>query len=113
MLWNEIFEVFRMNNTKGAVIIIPHLTALDDRHPFISVYKNVAEVSENNGAVVLDLFPAVKGCHPPDLWIGLTDSHPNELAHRIFADEIYGFFKEENYTSLLDREQRIWQKINY
>jgi hypothetical protein len=89
IIWKEILKVCRENDLSAWVIILPQLHMLSDRHPFVPVYDRVAELSRENGAGVIDLFPAVKGQAPPDLWVGRTDSHPNEAAHRIFADHIY------------------------
>ena len=89
-----------MNNIRVSVIILPHFSELDDGHSFTSVYKNVEELSKNNGAEVLNLFPSVKGQDPSSLWIGITDSHPNEKAHRIYADEIYEFIMKQRLVPM-------------
>ena len=89
IIWKEILEICRENGLSAWVVILPQLHMLNDRHPFIPVYDRVAELSRKNGARVIDLFPAVRGREARYLWIGRTDSHPNEAAHRIFADHIY------------------------
>jgi hypothetical protein len=35
------------------------------------------------------------------LWIHPTDHHPNGVAHRIAAEEIYRFLKQEHLLELL------------
>lgn len=100
--WKDILSLCETNRVKTLVIILPHLSKLDDSHLFTSVYRNVEELSKNNGAEVLNLFPAVKGHKPSDLWIGITDSHPNEKAHRIFANAIYKYIKEKKLVPIFE-----------
>ena len=38
------------------------------------------------------------------LWVHPTDHHPNEVGHRIAAEEIYRFLKQEGLLDLLDAE---------
>jgi hypothetical protein len=51
---------------------------------------------------VLNLFPAFQGRKASDLWVGVTDGHPNEEAHRIFADEILQFMEQERLVPLFE-----------
>ena len=94
--WKQILATCSNNNIRTVVVIFPHPYWLNDDDPFITVYQNVENLSKDNGGLVLNLFPFLKGSNPPELWVGITDSHPNEKAHQIYADRIYEFLKKEN-----------------
>ena len=98
--WLDILSLCKINEIKTLVLILPHNSNLDDSHPFLYVYRNVEDLSKDNGADVLNLFPALKGHNPSDLHIGITDSHPNANAHQIYANEIYNFIKEQKLVPL-------------
>ena len=101
LLWKEIVDLCKRKNIRTLVVILPHLGMLNDDHPLIPVYENVERLSKNNGALVLNLFPALKGYKPSDLWVGISDSHPNEKAHQLFAKEIFRFIEEEKLMPIL------------
>jgi len=93
--WKEILATCNNRDIKTMIVILPTTNWLNDTHPFIPVYHNVENLSKDNGAVVLNLFPFLKGYNPRELHVGITDSHPNAKAHRIYASKIFDFLKKE------------------
>jgi hypothetical protein len=62
---------------------------LDERYPFPDIHARVAQAAREAGAVVVDLLPAYRGLRSSLLVVdGANDEHPNEIAHRIAAQEL-------------------------
>jgi hypothetical protein len=62
---------------------------LDERYPFADIHARVAQAAREAGAVVVDLLPAYRGLRSSLLVVdGANDEHPNEIAHRIAAQEL-------------------------
>ena len=62
---------------------------LDERYPFADVHAKVAQAAAEAGAQVVDLLPAYRGLDGTLLVVdGADDEHPNEIAHRIAAQEL-------------------------
>ncbi len=62
---------------------------LDERYPFADIHAQVAQAAREAGAVVIDLLPAYRGLRSRAAGGGRgNDEHPNEIAHRIAAQEL-------------------------
>jgi hypothetical protein len=72
------------------VVVFPLLYDFDD-YPFSAVHEMIARFCAREGIACLDLLPAYSRYEAGDLWANPTDHHPNELAHRIAAEEIAKF----------------------
>lgn len=60
-------------------------------------YKKVQEIAILKGFKFLNLQNAFdKSIKSEDLWVMPTDAHPNDLAHRLMAEQIYPFLKIDN-----------------
>jgi DNA repair photolyase len=84
-------EVCRAEQIPLVVMIFPILHALDDGHPFLDLYAEVAASAEASGARALDLFPGFRGRSARSLWVHPTDQHPNEWAHRLAGEQLAAF----------------------
>jgi lysophospholipase L1-like esterase len=87
-------ELMRERDIRFAVVIFPELHALDDSHAFKNIYQRVSAYTESLGIPTLNLFPVFEGRSAPELWVHVTDHHPNAEAHRIAADAIWSFLHE-------------------
>ena len=61
-----------------------------------AVYTRVGELSAENGAKVLNFVPVLSEYDSRELRVGITDAHPNERGHRLYADLIYDFLITEH-----------------
>ncbi len=95
-LWKEIIFTCKNNRIEPIVAILPNPMMLSDAHPFLEVYRNVEMLSKAEGALVLNLFPAIRGMNPTTLRVGATDNHPSEKAHMIYADQLFHFLIKNN-----------------
>jgi lysophospholipase L1-like esterase len=88
---HEMAKVCEGEQIPLVVMIFPILHDLDNGHPFLDLYAEVAASAEAGGAQVLDLFPGFRGRPARSLWVHPTDQHPNERAHRIAAEQLAAF----------------------
>jgi lysophospholipase L1-like esterase len=75
--------------------IFPVLWRLSDDYPFAEIHQTVAEFAGQTGIPVVDLHPAFVGHDGPELWVHPNNQHPNEVAHEIAAEALYGFLQEQ------------------
>jgi len=87
-------ELMRERDIRFAMVIFPELHALDRSHPFKNIYQRVHAYAESLGIPALNLFPVFEGRSAPELWVHVTDHHPNAEARRIAADAIWSFLHE-------------------
>ena len=84
-------DLARERQFRLGLVIFPELYRLDNRYPFASAHRLVADEAARLGIPVLDLLDAFRGRDARALWVHPTDHHPNEEAHRIAAEAIHGF----------------------
>lgn len=64
---------------------------LGNSYPFIELHEKIRQLFKSEGIELLDLLPVYRGIPPMRLQvIPGGDLHPNEIAHRIAAETIYG-----------------------
>ncbi|MBI5843487.1 MAG: SGNH/GDSL hydrolase family protein [Deltaproteobacteria bacterium] len=73
-----------------AVALFPLLYDFQN-YPFSEIHKKIEMFCREKGILLIDLLPAFRACRAEDLWVHPTDHHPNELGHKIAADEILRF----------------------
>jgi hypothetical protein len=54
----------------------------------------VRNFGERVGIPTLDLLPTFLGHKPRELWVHLSDHHPNATAHAMAAESIAAFLKQ-------------------
>ena len=86
-LLNLLNQSIQEDNGTLLVVAFPLLYDFDN-YRFASIHDEIEEYCEHNRILLLDLFPAFSRHKANDLWANPTDHHPNEIAHRIAADEI-------------------------
>lgn len=89
-------ELSQKHHFDVAVIIFPDLYRLNSKHPFLAVYDFVEETCKSYDIQVFDLFDAFarSGYKEEGLWVHPIDHHPNEIAHKIAAQQISRFLME-------------------
>jgi hypothetical protein len=85
-------ELSRQRGFKIALVIFPELHALD-AYPFERIHEQVLAGAAELGLPALDLLPVFRGQRAEDLWVHVTDHHPNEVAHRQAAEAIERFLR--------------------
>jgi lysophospholipase L1-like esterase len=70
------------------IFIHSQLNSLNALHPFARMYEKVAQASRTHGFFPIQSFSNLRGRKDTELWVNAFDSHPNALAHRLFADSL-------------------------
>ena len=78
------------NNIKFFIHNIPELRDLKN-YQFTKETEILKKFSENNGIIFYDSFDILKEFNEPDLWVTRSDSHANNLAHKIIAEGLSKF----------------------
>jgi len=82
----EIHELVITKNARLGIVLFPLFDfPLDENYPFKDIHSKVASLAHTLASPFLDLFPAYKG----------SDSHPNEIAHRIASEQMYKWLVKE------------------
>lgn len=84
----QMHEAMEARGGELLVALIPLLIGLDDEYPFADVSGTIAEAFEAREVSFHDTTPAFLGRSPSELWVHPADRHPNEMGHRIIADDL-------------------------
>ena len=82
-------------------MIFPLLSfPFDETYPFAGIHKTTAQFLKEFSIPYRDLFDAFKGLDPLRLQavppgFSKADPHPDEIAHRLVAEDMVRWFKEE------------------
>ena len=74
------------------VVLLPFVRDGGERFDRQAVFARLTSFFEAEGVEVVDGSRALAGRSPDDLVVNAQDSHPNELAHRLFAEAIWTAF---------------------
>lgn len=82
---------------------------IDESYPFEAIHLQIQELCRKKGVPCLDLLEAYRGMPIERLQVIVRkDFHPNEIGHRIAAEEIYSFLEE---SDLIPKEVTIPRKV--
>ena len=80
------------NNIRIYLSIIPDIHNLKD-YPFEFIHKKMKNLASELGIEFIDMYPAFSMHNPKSLWAMPGDPHPNEIGHKLMANEIYKVIK--------------------
>jgi hypothetical protein len=69
-------------------IIIPTLTTLNENYPYTELHEEVRRFVIQSDIPLIDLFPVYAPYPPVDLWVSLENTHWNDKATSLAAEEI-------------------------
>lgn len=84
----------RSDQSRLVIVLFPLLYNFD-HYEFQEIHDKMAAFCTEQGIPLLDLLPAFSQYEAQELWVHPTDHHPNEIAHRIVAGELYEFLNRE------------------
>lgn len=119
---SAIVSLSREAGTPVVAVVFPLFgLPMDERYPFYPLHSKVNDFMRSLGVPVLDVSPIYKGIPLDHLQVlPGVDRHPNEIAHRMAAEEIYLWLEEQRLlpedlvikdkfaTRLGVSEQRPW-----
>jgi len=89
-----LIDLCRERGVKVRVVLLPMVRVGSQRYNAQHIHQKLADFLSSKEVEVLDLLPVLSGYSPEMLVVNAADYHPNELAHRLFAEGIWeGFFK--------------------
>jgi len=89
---DELAAVCREHDVMLRVALLPFLRVWGERFDGPALHEQLLTHFHSRGIPAIDLLPAIKGINPADLVVNAVDAHPNERAHRVFADAIWDAF---------------------
>jgi len=88
----ELKETIEQAKGKLGVVIFPFLTQLNSDYQFTNVHEQLNQFWKSENVHYLDLFPVYQPFSDEELMVNENDPHPNELAHKLAAEEIQSYF---------------------
>lgn len=95
----DISTLSKKSNTKLAAVIFPLFgLPLDESYPFYGIHKKVSDLLSELNIPQHDISEIYKGIPLERLQVlPGEDRHPNEIAHRMAAEEIYSWLVKEDF----------------
>lgn len=81
----------KTTGTKVTFVIFPLLFDLQN-YPFAVEEQKVKDELTKNGLGYVEIRPELSGYKTSDLWVHPTDQHPNEIVHKIAAEQLVKYF---------------------
>lgn len=85
-------DLCRERGARFRVALLPYLRVGGERFDRDALHRRMREFLAENGVEVADLLDVVRGQDPRTLVVNSLDAHPNEAAHRAFAEAIWTKF---------------------
>jgi lysophospholipase L1-like esterase len=92
----QIRNYCREHNITLQFVIIPTLTCLNDNYPYLELHNKVKEFVTKYEVPLIDLFGVLAPYPPADLWVNLENTHWNDKATSLAAEEIVKNFNKMN-----------------
>lgn len=94
-------QVVEDGGASYALVMFPWMVRLDD-YDLPDVHETMGAFASELGVPYLDLLGVFAGMNAEKLRVSLANEHPNALGHRLAAERIVRFLRDE-VTPLLDR----------
>lgn len=88
----DVIDFCQQHDVKLRVALLPFVQTWGERYDGRKIHARVAEVFTQRGIETVDLLPVTLTRDPATLVVNSHDPHPNELANRLFAHEIWSAF---------------------
>jgi len=88
----ELIDVCREREVAIRVVLLPFIRTGGEKFDAGRLHAKLSELFEELGVPVVDLLPVIAGENPARLVVNGQDAHPNQRAHKLFADAIWKAF---------------------
>jgi hypothetical protein len=85
VLLKELIAVTKNLEAKLAVVILPYMVQLNDKHPTLEAYIAAQRFFQSLHVPTVNAFEYFKGEDAGTLWINPFDGHPNARGHKLIA----------------------------
>lgn len=89
---HRIASVCRSHGVTLRVVLLPFIRTSGAGYRPKELHDTLRDYFEANQIPVVDLLDSIDGYDPTDLVVSPFDAHPNQQAHRLFADSIWKSF---------------------
>lgn len=97
--FKKLSDYAKANNIIVLVTMIPDIHNLTD-YPFHFIHEKVEKLSKENNFLYMDFYDSFKNIkNQEDIWAMPGDPHPNDLGHKLMAEQLY---KELKQKALID-----------
>jgi lysophospholipase L1-like esterase len=88
-----IRRLVKLCKSRGISLVLVNYPEMHNlkTYPFKTVNKKIKSLALEFNVHYLDLLPAVEGINESELWVSLTDQHPNGKANILYAKAIHNF----------------------
>lgn len=109
--FKKIRDISASANVPLVGVIFPLVgLPIDENYPFAKIHQQIQDYCEEFNVPCLDLMASYKGLPTDRLQVIVRkDFHPNEIGHRIAAEEIYLFLEEKG---LIPEEVKIKRRVS-
>ncbi len=90
-LLGAIIQACQEHGVKLRVALLPFIRTSGDKLHIADLHAMLRGFFEANQIPVADLYPVIAGFAAEDLVVNHVDAHPNERAHKLFAEGIWQF----------------------
>jgi len=88
----DMISLCRSHGVTLRVALLPFIRPTGGKYKAEVIHGQIRRFFEQDDIPVVDLLPALSGRDPAELIVNRHDHHPNETAHRLFADAIWAAF---------------------
>lgn len=86
----ELNQEITSHNQKLVIMLFPLFYNLN-HYPFSEIHQKMEDFCKEEKIAFLDLLPHYTQFKTKDLWVHPVDHHPNDIAHKIAAEQLYTF----------------------
>lgn len=90
----QLQEMSLADGSSFELIIFPILYRLDDNYPFYDVEETIIDFADLAGISVFSLTPGFIGQSAEDLWVSVSDQHPNKQGHLLAAETLLPYMMQ-------------------
>jgi len=91
----EMRDLLAEREVRFVVAVLPMMSQLGDEYPYMGIHEMVAEFCARNGIAFTDSLPRFRGMEETSLWVHPVDQHPNDVGHRIIAEDLGDYLIRE------------------
>lgn len=91
----QLDELVSLCHERGVTLriaLLPFLRTRGERFDAPELHRQLTEFFRSRDLEIVNLLPVIAGYSPAELIVNTVDPHPNEFAHRLFADAIWDAF---------------------
>jgi lysophospholipase L1-like esterase len=88
----KLSEYAHAHHIRLYLAMIPDVHNLKN-YPFSYIHEDLQKLARADGYQFIDLYPALQGLEPAQIWSMPGDPHPNAEGHRRMADALYPVLK--------------------